>query len=167
MAQYKKLPLDKKDIETLKYQCRPGILFPAMILTLGVVIILVVSFLNPGLFYLANINFKWPLIGILFILALLMNYAMTRKFRADVKSKTKNMVLRPIQKLEEVKDFEAGSGDLYVGQEMQSHKTYYVIVDNIRHRINKEVFDVLEFNGKVALHYAPVSNYLIKIDRPE
>jgi len=50
---------------------------------------------------------------------------------------------------------------------MNAHKVFYVIVDNVRHRIDKELYNMLETGGEVAFHYAPVSNYLIKIDRPE
>ncbi|HKK59215.1 MAG TPA: hypothetical protein VJ937_07040 [Salinivirga sp.] len=167
MEKYKKMPLEASDIKTLKYQFRPGILFPLMLLVPGVVVVRVISNMNPELLLLTGIDFTWFLMVVVIGLAALMHFTMTRNYRADIKNKVKNVVLKPIQRLEEKTDFEAGSGTLYVGQEMNAHKVFYVIVDNVRHRIDKELYNMLETGGEVAFHYAPVSNYLIKIDRPE
>ncbi len=161
------MPLEASDIKILKYQFRPGILFPLMLLVPGVVVVGVISNMNPELLLLTGIDFTWFLMVVVIGLAALMHFTMTRNYRADIKNKVKNVFLKPIQKLEEKRDFEAGSGTLYVGQEMNAFKTYYVIVDNVRHRIDEEVYKELDPNGEVAFHYAPVSNYLIKIDKPD
>lgn len=167
MQDYKKVPLTKSDIRTLKLQFRPGILFPLMLLVPGVAAVLLISHINPELFLLTGVDFTWLLIILVIGLTALMHFNMTRNFRADIKNKVKNVFLKPIQKLEEKTDFEAGSGTHYVGQEMNAHKVFYVIVDNIRHRIDQDLFSVLQVEGQIAFHYAPISNYLIKIDRPE
>ncbi|ALO14450.1 hypothetical protein L21SP5_00779 [Salinivirga cyanobacteriivorans] len=167
MQDYKKVPLTKSDIRTLKLQFRPGILFPLMLLVPGVVVVMTIANINPELFLIAGIDLTWLLIILVIGLTALMHFNMTKNYRADIKNKVKNVFLKPIQKLEEKRDFEAGSGTLYVGQEMNAFKTYYVIVDNVRHRIDEEVYKELDPNGEVAFHYAPVSNYLINIDRPE
>ncbi len=167
MENYKKVTLTESDIKTLKMQFRPGILFPLMLLIPGVAVVLLISNTNPELFQSTGIDFTWLLMVVVIGLAALMHFTMTRNYRADIKNKVKNVVLKPVQKLEEKTDFEAGSGTLYVGQEMNAHKVYYVTVDNVRHRIDADLYNMLEESGEVALHYAPVSNYLIKIDRPE
>ncbi len=92
-----------------------------------------------------------------------MHYGMTNKFRKDIKNNVKNVVLKTVQRLEQKKDFEAGSGTLYIGQEMNSFQIYYVIVDNVRYRIDEHLFNSLEEGGKVAFHYGPASNYLITL----
>ena len=167
MQNYKKVPLTKSDIRILKLQFRPGILFPLMLLVPGVAAVMIITNANPELFLFAGIDATWFLLFVVVGVVSLMHFSMTRNFRADIKNKVKNVVLKPIQKLEVKTDFEAGSGTLYVGQEMNAHKVFYVIVDNVRHRIDEELYKALQSEEEVAFHYAPVSNYLIKVDRPE
>lgn len=58
---------------------------------------------------------------------------------------------------------EAGSGKLYLGQEMKIMDVYAIIVDPTRYKIEKEVYDNCEEGGTIVFYYTIPGNWLIRI----
>ncbi len=163
-----KRKLTPQDIKTLRYQCRKGYILPVLFFIIA----------SAGAYLLLN---KWVIIEgkviasqqfiitllVIAILAVFISYLMIGKYLADIRRKEKKVVEKIVQKKEQNKDFEAGSGTLYVGQKMNEYDTYNIIVDNTRYEVGPELYEKCREGGKVAFHYGPKSNYLIKIEAAE
>ena len=83
-----------------------------------------------------------PIIVIIsgFILSFLLSYKMNYKYYIDIRNKEKIQKVKIIQKKEQKKDWEAGSGTLYIGQEMKGFESLSIIVENYRYRVDKEIY---------------------------
>lgn len=78
-----------------------------------------------------------------------------------------------MERKESKEDFEAGSSvgystngkkhAFYSG--MSSHMEYYIIVDNARYRIDKEMWEQVNENDKIEFHFAPRSKELLAIKK--
>lgn len=163
-----KRKLTPQDIKTLRYQCRKGYVLPVfffIIASAGAYLFLNKWVLSEGT-VIASQQFIMALISIA-IVALLVSYFMIGKTVSDIRRKEKKVVEKTVQKKEQNTDFEAGSGTLYVGQKMNEYDTYSIIVDNTRYEVGPELYEKCREGGKVAFHYGPKSNYLIKIEAVE
>ena len=69
-----------------------------------------------------------------------------------------------IQKKQSKQDYEAGSGTLYIGQEMKGRIRYDIIVNNIPYRVDKSFFLNCKEGDEVCFNYAPRSNFLISVE---
>ncbi len=158
--------LTEKDIKELKYQCRMGYVLPAMILILSTFI--------GGAIYELNFNTESKGLNIdidllialgFLIISLFISNLMNKKYYSDIRNNEKIAETKIIQKKIFQKDYEAGSGTLCIGQEMNEFTRYDLIIDNIKYRIDKELFDICSDGGEVLFFYAPKSKYLLGIEK--
>ncbi len=97
-------------------------------------------------------------------LALYTGYRMNWKYISDIRFNEKEIETKIIQRKESKRDYEAGSGTLYIGQEMKGFNSYSIVVENIRYRIDEEMFSACTVGDEVLFNYAPKSRYLINIE---
>ena len=156
--------LTTKDIKELRYQCRMGYIIPSMLFVIG-------TALASGVYEL-NFNDKTGInwLMILFIalligmLSFFIGYRMNWKYISDIKSNEKVVEAKNIQKKELKRDYEAGSGTLFIGQEMNGFDSFSIIVDNYRYRVEKDLFFNSSEGDEVYFNYGPTSKYLINIE---
>ena len=159
-----KRKLTAKDRKQLKTATRMGYVFGAFVLipVAGV-------FITSELGIIANIPIYLLLAGS--ILAFLITWLINRKYWADLRNSEKEIIKKKVGKKESKKEYEAGSsvGLSVTGKkspfyhEMASYMEYSIIVDHVRYRIEKEIWDVLQENDEVEFHYAPKSKDLLDI----
>ncbi len=158
--------LTDKDIKDLKYQCRMGYVIPILIFILGSVFsssIYELNF-NPNS---NEINTEIILLitfGI-FLLSFFISYKMNWKYLSDIRNSEKEIEIKIIQKKEFKRDYEAGSGTLYIGQEMKGYDKFNIVVENYRYRVDENVFLNCNEGGEIIFNYAPISRYLINIEQ--
>lgn len=154
--------LSDNDRKQLRQQCRIGIIIPLMLLVILNIAIL-------GFTSMTDFNYNSPIIQMAVLLTVLLvlfiGYLMNRRYLADLKNGEKVGVVKKIQFKEAKKDFEAGSGTMYIGDEMNEFIRYDLIVENTRYRIDKELYEASEKGGEVVFYFAPKSNYLLEICR--
>ncbi|MFP4025448.1 MAG: hypothetical protein ACLFVR_13070 [Thiohalospira sp.] len=113
-------------------------------------------------------DFVVPL-GIL--LSLLILFLVNRKYWIDLIRGEKDVFEKIIDGKESKREFEAGSS---VGistngkkstfySDMVSHMEYYIIVDNVKYRIDKEIWNKIDEKDKVEFHLAPKSKEILAI----
>jgi hypothetical protein len=158
--------LTKKDIKELRYQCRMGYVIPAMIFILGTFI--------SGAIYELNFNTESDGINVEMILLITLgfialsfftNYKMNWKYISDIRNDEKVIETKTIQKKEYKTDYEAGSGTLYIGQEMKGYDSFSIVVENCRYKVDKDVFLNCNEGDEIIFNYAPISRYLINIEQ--
>ena len=91
-------------------------------------------------------------------------YKMNHKYFSDIRNNEKVIETKIIQRKEYKKDYEAGSGTLYIGQEMKGFDSYSIVVENYRYRVDKNIFMNSSEGGEILFNYAPKSRYLISIE---
>ena len=157
--------LTEKDIKDLKYQCRMGYIIPTMIFVIGTFIF--------GTIYELNFNSKSNGLNIemtflialgFMVLSFFISYKMNHKLISDIKYNEKVVETKIIQKREYKRDYEAGSGTLYINQEMNGFDSFSIIVENYRYRINKDLFMKSNEGDEVLFYYTPISRHLINIE---
>jgi hypothetical protein len=155
--------LSKEDIKAIRYECRTGYILAIMLFLIGLLIV----FVYKSNFFtdLKTLN-KSELILIVFVLVLfsfLVSYAINWKYFFDIRNGVKRTETCLIQKKQSKADYEAGSGTLYIGQEMKERTRYNIFVNNIPIRVNKNFFINCNEGDAVYFNYAPRSGYLINI----
>ncbi|MBT3422825.1 MAG: hypothetical protein HOA61_07550 [Bacteroidetes bacterium] len=157
--------LTEKDIKDLRYQCRMGYVIPSMVFIIG-------TFISSAI-YEINLNSKSNglntemilLFGLGFIvLSFIIGYKMNHTYLADIRYNEKVIETKTIQKKESKRDYEAGSGTLYIGQEMKGFDSFSIVVENYRYRVDKNLFMYCNEGDEVLFNYAPLSRYLINIE---
>jgi hypothetical protein len=158
-----KKSLTQNDIKEIRYQCRMGYILPPMLFIFGTIF--------TGGIYALNFssgesdNEILLFIAIVFAgLAFFIGYKMNWKYISDIKCNEKEIETKIIQRKESKRSYEAGSGTLYIGQEMKGNDLYSVIVENIRYRVDEELFSGCSEGDEVLCNYAPMSRYLINIE---
>ncbi len=105
-------------------------------------------------------------IGII-IVSILLSYLMNNKYWKDIKNNEKIVEPKIIQNKESKKDYEAGSGTLYIEKEMNEFEAFSIIVENVRYRVDKGFFNNCEIGQKVYFNYGPKSKFLLGISLDE
>lgn len=158
-----KKALTQIDIKELRYQCRMGYLLPSMLFLFGNIFV--------GGAYVAN--FGWLgvdteilliMVSVFACLSLFIGYKMNWKYMTDISYKEKQVETKIVQRKEAKRDYEAGSGTLYVGQEMKGFDSYSIIVENTRYRVDEELYSACAEGGEVLFNYAPKSRYRLSIE---
>ena len=158
-----KKALTQSDIEELRYQCRMGYLLPAMFFLLGNILVGGACFVNFGSDG-TTIEMLLIIVVVFACLALLMGYKMNWKYISDIAYMEKQVVTKIIQRKEAKRDYEAGSGTMYLGQEMNGFDSYSIIVENTRYRVDEELYLACAEGGEVLFNYAPKSRYRLSIE---
>ena len=157
--------LTERDIIDLRCQCRMGYVIPAMIFIIGTFIFTAIY----ELYFNSNsnsINTEVVLLIVLgfILLSILIGYKMNHKYLSDIKNNEKVLETKVILKKESKRDYEAGSGTLYIGQKMKGFDSFSIIVDNYRYRVDKDLYINSNEGDEVVFSYAPVSRYLLSIE---
>lgn len=155
--------LTQNDIKEIRYQCRMGYVLPTILFIIG-------TFVSVGV-YEINSNSKgldtemFLIISSVFAgLSLLIGYKMNWKYVSDIRYKEKQIETKIIQRKDSQRSYEAGSGTLYIGQEMKGNDLSSIVVDNTRYRVDEELFLACSKGDEVLFNYAPKSRYLINIE---
>lgn len=155
--------LTQNDIKELRYQCRMGYILPPMLFIFGTIFtggIYTLNFSSNELDYKILLSISIVFAGLAFFIAYNMNW----KYISDIEHGRKEVVTKIIQRKESKRDYEAGSGTLYVGQEMKGFDSYSIVVENIRYRVDEKLFfDCLE-GDEVLFNYGVKSRHLINIE---
>jgi hypothetical protein len=153
--------LTAEDIRKLKYACRPGIIFPVIILLIGLLILLdIVFILNIEL---TRVEMALVILT-LFLISLFVGYGITYKLIRDIRNGEKSGELKKISKKHSYISYEAGSGSLYIGQKQKAHDIYNLIIDNVKYRVEREFYEASDEGDEVILFYAPISRFRLSIE---
>ncbi|RXQ91016.1 hypothetical protein EO244_13005 [Ancylomarina salipaludis] len=160
--------LTEKEIKDLKYQCRMGYVIPAMILIIGSAssMLFLLKDINAG--FVFNENKLLIIVSVIALFSFLVGYGMNWKYYRDIRNKEKVIEIKRIQKIESRIDHEAGSGNMTTlphFNEMKEFMRYDFIVENTRYRISSELFETCTEGEDVMFLYAPVSRYLLGIEK--
>lgn len=104
------------------------------------------------------------LLIVMAVVSLLLSHAINWKYLSDIRNGVKRVETRVIQKKQSKVDFEAGSGTLYIGQEMKKRTRCNIIVNNIPYRVDKNFFLNCNESDEVLFNFAPCSDYLINVE---
>ena len=164
-----RLQLTEKDIIDLKYQCRMGYILPSMIFILGTIIFGLIYELN----YNSNadgFNFNIDLIiaMVFLIISILDSYLMNYKYYVDIRNNEKVAETKTVQRKIDIKDFEAGSGNMTTlphNNPMNEFIRYDLVIENTKYRVEKELFEKCSMGDEVLFFIAPKSNYLLSIEK--
>ncbi len=161
--------LTEKDIKELKCQCRMGYVLPAMVFILGTLIVVAIYELNFNK-HTKGLNLELDLfitLGFL-IVSFIISYLMNRKYYADIRKDEKVAKTKTVQEKTGKKDFEAGSGNVTTlphNRPMNEFARYDLVVENVKYRVDKELYDKCSAGDEVLFFYAPKSNYLLSIEK--
>ncbi len=156
-------PLTDQDIKNLKYQCRMGYIIPFLLFIISITI-LVVTALTKDIGFV-SLNFIMSAATSLIVNILIM-FIMNKKYYIDIRNGVKNFETKKVDILEQKKDFEAGSGKVGpAGMAMAEFDKFSIVVENVRYNIEKELFDNLNEGDDVVFYFAPVSRFLISIEK--
>lgn len=164
-----RLQLTEKDIKDLKYQCRMGYVLPTIIFILG-------TFIGSAIFEFnfnsnsAGFNLEIDLfiaLGFL-LLSFGVSHIMNKKYYADIRNNEKIPETKTIQRKINNKDYEAGSGNMTTlphNNPMKEFTRYDLIIEKTKYRIDKDLFDKCSNGDEVKFYYAPISKYLLSIEK--
>ncbi len=156
--------LTEQDIKKLKYSTRTGFVFGLFV------------FLPVLGFYIFSIidqpEYRYDIVlAIGFLFSFLIMWLINRKYWIDLRNLEKDIILKVVDKKESKEEFLGGSSvgisttgkksNFYTG--MRSRMEYSFIIDNVRHNVEKEVWDSVNENDEVEFHYAPKSKQLLGI----
>lgn len=158
--------LTEQDRKKLKSSSRIGFVFGMFIFLPSLAIWFISNF---GL--IKHVPVFIPPTGI--VLSFLILGLVNRKYWSDLRKGEKDVLIKSVERKESKEDFEAGSSvgystngkkhAFYSG--MSSHMEYYIIVDNARYRIDKEMWEQVNENDKIEFHFAPRSKELLAIKK--
>jgi hypothetical protein len=152
--------LTEEDIKTLKYQCRMGIILPTTVTFMLILLLFVVNYADEAVFPLSHFLTRSAIIS---GFGVFISYLINRNYISDLRNDEKNVETKNIQLKEIAKDFEAGSGTLYIGQEMNEFNRYNLIIENTRYRVDKVFFENCEIGDEVLFYTAPRSGFRLGI----
>lgn len=166
------MKLSSEDIEALKYEKRFGIIFPAMIVALALLLntFYFLTTPKPNMVYVILIN-----AAIVFV-SLLVNYKMNHKLNLDLRENIKVSEKAEVQSKEFTVSYEAGSGMLYIPilgnlfpklwfQKMRPKDCYHLIINNTRYGVDKELYEAVSQGDDVNIYYAKNSNSQLGIEK--
>lgn len=160
---YTRQRLTEKDKKELRYQCRAGIVMLFIVpvpLTFMIVPAYSLAFREPNAIDYMAIS------ALAILLTLIIAYTMTYKYIKDIRHDEKELHLKIIDRMEKKIDFEAGSGKVgCVAREMKSFTQYSFIIDNIRYKVEEELFQQCEEGDEVFFAIAPISKYRLAITK--
>lgn len=167
--------LTDNDRKALKYERRIGFVFGGLILCFGGLFNLIYFVLNQS-----EQNY-WMVISIdlaILLLACFVCYRINLKVNRDLKDNKKELLKKRVEQKIEEKTYEAGSGALYIpilgdlfpklwGQKMRPGRKYYIITNERRYEVEKEMYDGLKKNTDFYIHFAKHSETILSISKDE
>ena len=156
--------LTKQDIKKLKYSTRTGYVFGLFV------------FLPVIGFYIFSVvdqseNRYDSVLAVGLLISILIVWLVNRKYWIDLRNQEKDIVIKMVDKKETKEEFLGGSstgisvsgkkGHFYTG--MRSRMEYSFIIDYVRHRVDKDVWDNVKENEEVEFHVAMKSQQLLSI----
>jgi hypothetical protein len=155
--------LSEKEIKQLKYNLRPGFIFGIFMIVVGFIVFLLSGIEDYDSQIIRLIS------GFIIILAFLLTYLINRKILMDLKYRMKLISLGTISKKECARDYEAGSG---VGISLSGKEHAYhlsmkgydkcsLIIDNVRHNVNKDFWDSVEEGEEIEIHKTKYTDRII------
>ena len=165
------MKLTYKDIKTIKYEKRMGIVFSSMILAFGGLFNLVYSVTTDDMNWTMIVLIDLGLIGV----SILISHLINGKYNKDLKVGTKKIKTEKVQKKEDQTTYEAGSGAMYIpilgdlfpklwGQQMKPIYKLNLIINNYRFEVEKEIYNKIEKGELVEMHYSQFSDTLLGIE---
>lgn len=159
-----KLKLTEKDRKILKYSTRTGYVFGAFILIPSVLAYILAKIdiveISPDYLFLFGI-----------LVCVLIVWLVNRKWWIDLRNNEKEVVKKIIDKKELKEEYAAGSSvgfsttgtksTFYTGQ--KSYTDYSLIIENVRYKVDKEVWESVNEKEEIEFHFAPKSKYLLDI----
>ena len=161
--------LSQEDIKELRYQCRMGYIIPFFIFVLGSIFTVGFYEFNINSGHGANHTADSIIVSGFLIISFLVGYSMNHKYYSDISNNVKVSETKTIQWKEFKTDFEAGSGNMTTlphNNPMKEFIRYDFVIDNIKYRVEKELFESCSKGDQVLFYYAPISRYLISIEKP-
>jgi len=161
-----KRKLTFQDRKKLKASARVGFIISFLFFLLSLVPWIIAIIKNDE----GDLKYLTP-VGILISVIIL--WLANRKFWSDLRTGEKDVLIQTIDKKTAQKDFEAGSS---VGistngkksafyKEMNAFTNYAIIVENVKYRVEKELWERVEEKDKVEFHFAPNSRELLAIKK--
>jgi len=160
---------DRKEIKSMT---RFGFVLPTMIILLGVILNMYFLLdtkvnLNPQILFAADF--------VIILLCIFISYRMNHKHFKDLRNGVKRIELAKVTSKQDKTSYEAGSGTLYIpilgdlfpklwGQKSKPKHLVYLIIDNYRYQINKELYDKVRKGELVEMHYSIFGNTLLNIE---
>ena len=165
-----RLQLSESDKQFIKYQKRPGIMLAALTFAAG-------SFYN--IFYFAIPDFQISNIFILsfdvfiVLLSFFIWHRINQKYRRDIEADTKIIKKGQVQKKDSYISYETGSASIHIpilgdlfpklfSIKMRSTDRFYLIINNTRMRVSKEVYHSIKVGDTIDLYYTAVSDIRIE-----
>lgn len=163
-----KAQLTANDKKELKNQCKIGYVLPTLIFLLGTAICVVLYELNFNEANSPDFQIDLLIAAGFFVISFLLSFFINRKYIQDLRNNEKVAETKIIQQKSETKDFEAGSGNVTPVahlNEMKGFFRYDIVVENVKYRIDKELYDICSDGDKLVFYYAPKSKYLLSIEK--
>ena len=159
-----KAPLTPEDIKSLRYECRPGILFGVGIFFIGAIAIYLAYVIMAENNVSQKYLYTFGSLALIIAASLLVSRQFISYYLKDLKNNEKDLRRYPIQNKESKVDYEVGSASLWYRQKMKPFDHYLLTIDNSVHDVDKEMFDRANVGDEVTMHIAPVSGHLLKIE---
>jgi cell division protein FtsL len=160
-----RLQLSEKDRKELKFQCRAGYIFGVMIFFIGAV----ASAFFFKTAFMEETNAEEIQIGFIvilssFFLSFLVGFLINRKYLADLRYNVKEIEPKVIERKKSKEDFEADI-ERPRSYRMTSYARYDLIIENTKYKVSKDFFDKCSEGDEVIFNIAPISGYLLGIDK--
>ena len=169
------IELTDKDRKMLKYEKRIGFVFSGLVICFG-------GLYNLFYFLTNNTGQNYLMIslidlGILFLAFLLCN-RINLKVNRDLNENMKVLLKKKVEKKIEEKSYEAGSGALYIpilgdlfpklwGQKMRESRKFFILTNDAKYEVEKEVYVVLKKNADFYVHFAKHSETVLDFSNVE
>ncbi|MDY6799704.1 MAG: hypothetical protein SVU94_00610 [Bacteroidota bacterium] len=161
-----KRKLTPQDRKKLKASARVGFIISFLFFLLSLAPWIVAIIKNDE----GNLKYLTP-VGILISVIIL--WLVNRKFWSDLRTGKKDVLIKTIDKKTAQKDYEAGSSAGFSTngkksafyKEMNAFTNYAIIVENVKYRVNKELWDKVNEKDEVEFHFAPNSKELLAIKK--
>ena len=162
-----RLQLSEKDRKELKFQCKFGYIFGIMIFFIGAI---ASAFFFKTVFMeesvAEEIQIGFIIILSSFFLAFFLGYLINRKYLADLRYNVKETEPKFIERKKSKEDF-AADNERPRSYRMTNYARYDLIIDNTKYRVSKELFDKCSEGDEVLFNVAPISKYLLSIEKKD
>lgn len=152
---------------------RFGIVFPILIISFALLL-----YVFPSLYELESINWiEFTLINMgILSFCVLLYFLINGKYIKDLNLGTKKIIIETVQEKQDKTSYEAGSGALHIpilgnlfpkiwSQEMKPKYVLYLIINNTRYEVRKDVFNQTKKGDLVEIHYSQFSNTRLDIKK--
>ncbi len=160
----KKQRLTVENQKMIKYSLRPAYIYGIIIFLISIVFssIPVMREVDENSIYIFLAGLS---------ISVLIVWLINRKYWTDLRNDEKQIITKVVGRKEKYLDYEAGSSVGYsmsgenssFYKEMNSRDVYSFIIDNVRHKVDKEIWMKVKEKGEIEMHYSISSNDLLEI----